>query len=224
MLRLLASLALLFCLTSTTLCAQDLEVPPATEATLVLHAPQSCRIGELVRFDVSESIADSFRWLLVPDSITDFLVYDEGQRAVFSARAAGEYRFIVACAKGGTVDVVTIVVRCIGPPAQPTTDSLAKWIPFWLWATPMPQDQCEALAAGFEDLASRKTEFEDSGEWIKATAKNNREILGDNLEAWKPMLDKIGAVLVKKAQSGELSTPEDHAQIWLEVAEGLRDR
>lgn len=218
----LAYLAILICMTMPILAQDSAPQPiPSAEAKIVLVTPSVCRIGELVRMDVSESVADSFKWALVPQT-PDFLVYDDGARAVFSARAAGEYRFIIACAKGGTVDVVTVVVRCIGPPAQPDTDSLSKWIPFWLWTTPMPQEQCEALAAGFEDLASRKTEFEDSGEWIKATAKNNRDILGDNLEAWKPMLDKIGDVLVKKAQSGELATPEDHAQVWLEVAEGLR--
>jgi hypothetical protein len=192
------------------------------EAKVVLDAPSVCRIGELVRLDVSESTADSFKWLLVPDSV-DWLTYEDGARAVFSARTAGEYRFIVACAKGGTVDVVTHVIRCIGPPERPEDNNLAKLVPYWMWNESLPKDEVSALAASFEDLAARKAEFEDSGDWIKATAKANREVLDDNLEAWKPMLDKIGAELVRRAESGTLSTPEDHAQTWLEVAEGLRN-
>jgi hypothetical protein len=123
-----ASVALLFCMSVPTLAQQDDFNRPAvdqieSQAKVVLVAPSKARVGELVRFDVSESIADSFQWIMVPDSV-DFETYDSGRKAVFSARSDGDYRFIVACAKDGTVDVVTHVVRVSGPPAQPETESL----------------------------------------------------------------------------------------------------
>lgn len=219
---LLASLALLFVLTTPTLVpSQDTEPVPA-EAKLVLVAPDSCRVGELVRFDVSDSTADSFKWLLIPVT-PDFEIYDEGRKAVFSARVEGEYRFVIACAKGGTVDVITHVVRVIGPPNMPTTDSLTAWIPFWNWHEMLPKQECDLVAESFRSVASRADELKTPEDWLRATAEANRDALGDRLDAWKPMLNKIGAALRKQAESGALSTPEDHAKAWLEVAQGLKD-
>jgi hypothetical protein len=169
---LVASIALLLCLTSATFCASDTEVTSA-EAQVMLVAPRSARIGELVRLDVSESTAD--------------------------------------------------VVRIIGPPPMPSDDSLAAWIPFWNWSAGLPQAECEQLAASFEAVAAQKDRLTTPEEWIVATAEANRKVLGDRLDAWTPMLDKIGANLMKRAESGALSTSEDHAKVWLEIAQGLRN-
>ena len=192
------------------------------EAKIVLVAQSTARIGELVRLDVSESTADSFKWLLVPDSVTDFLTYNAGARAVFSGRMAGEHRFIVACSKDGTVDVVTHVVRVIGPPAQPTSDALTERLPYWNWTLNLPADECMMLADSFEGVAAMAFELDKPSDWIKATAEANRSVLGERIGAWAPMLDRIGAVLKKRAESGALSTPEEHRNMWLEIAAGLR--
>ena len=221
--KVFASIALLL-LASATLCAQEPVNPPAPplEAKIVLKAPSSAvRVGELVRLDVSESTGDSFRWLLIPDSITDWEVYAEGRKAVFSAREPGEYRFIVACALSDSVDVLTHVIRVVGPPTAPTTDSLTSWIHYWMWSYELPRDQAEALADSFSTLAARNDLIEPQ-DWIKATAEANREALGSDIDAWVPLLDKIGSALLKKAQDGELMTPEQHAAVWMEIAEGLR--
>lgn len=218
----IASFILLTVLT-TPILAPAQETEPATEAKVVLTAPSVSRIGELVRFDASASVADSLEWLLVPQSCPDFEVYDNGRKAVFSARMEGEYRFIVACAKDGTVDVVTHVVKVVGPPPMPTTDSLSEWIPFWNWAEMLPKEECDLLAASFEAVAALSHELDTPEKWMEMTAKANRNALGDRLEAWKPMLNKIGAALKKKAESGALTTPEDHEKAWLEIAQGLRN-
>lgn len=217
----IASLALLFCLAVPTLAPAQED--PVVEAKVVLIAPSQARVGELVRFDASDSVADSFKWLLVPQSCPDFEVYDAGRKAVFSARMEGEYVFIVAVAKEGTVDVVRHVIKVVGPPPMPVTDSLAEWIPFWNWAEMLPQDECKALAASFEEIAARQDELTKPEDWLRATAEANRAVLGDRLPAWKPMLDKIGTALRKRAESGALATPEEHAAAWLEVAKGLRN-
>ncbi len=230
-----ASLAILLCLTTPPLAQSDPDVnPPATppevtrpldeqaEAKIVLVAPTSCRIGELVRFDVSASSATSFKWILTPDA-RDFLVYDAGARAVFSARTAGEYEFIVACAKGDTVDVVRHVVTILGPPPMPQTDSLTDWIPYWNWPLDLPRAEIESVAASFEEIAAQSDDFEDIGDFIKATAKASRKALGDRVEAWKPILDKVGANLSEKAESGAMTSPEECRAEWLKVAEGMRN-
>lgn len=229
--RKLASLAILLCLTVPFLAPTETQPPTlvaqdsseTAEAKIVLVAPSTARIGELVRLDVSESTASSFRWLLVPDSVTDFLTYDSGARAVFSARKAGEYRFIVACgAEDGSVDVVTHVVKVLSPPNPPASDNLAEWIPYWNWTLDLPEEECRALAESFEAIADRSEELPKPQDWIDATAKANREVLGDRIDAWTPMLDKIGMKLLNMAEAGILQTPEDHAKVWREVARGLR--
>lgn len=209
--------ASLFFFIPTLAIAQEPPVP--TEAKIIVNAPDEARVGELVRFDVSESVADSFKWLLVPDS-DDFEVYDSGRRAVFSARLKGNYRFIIACAKDGTVDVITHVVTIIGPPPSPTSDSLAEWIPIWIWEEGLPRDEALTIADNFEKVASQP--LVEPEEWIKVTAEANKMALGDRLEAWKPVLDKIGQVLHKRAEQGKLTTPEKHVEVWMEIAKGLR--
>jgi hypothetical protein len=211
-----ASIAFLL-LTSASLCAQDPVDPPALplEAKIVLVAPDSITVGELARFDVSESIGESFRWIMVPDS-NDFEIYDGGKRAVFSARKPGDYRFIVACALGDTVDVVTHVIHVKGPLAEPTTNSLAEWIPYWRHQLNLPAN--EVLAVGFASIAANADDLPTPEEWISATATLTRSVLGDDLEMWQPLLEKIGKALGNM----QLQTPEAHAAVWMEIADGFR--
>ena len=187
----------------------------------MLDAPDAATVGELVKLDASQSVADSYKWIILPES-DDFLVYDGGARAVFSAREPGEYRFVLAVAKNGTVDVITHVVTVRGPPKPPTTNDLAAWVAFWTRTSRLPREEALALASSFESVASRVDTLKTPKEWIKATAEANREALGKNITRWVPLLDKIGAALKKMAETGLLETPEQHAKVWLKIAEGLR--
>ena len=219
--KLFASLLLL--LTSATFCVAQEPADPVVpsqskEAKIVLEAPSAARVGELVRFDVSASVADSFKWLVVPQTV-DFEVYAEGRKAVFSARMPGEYEFIVACAKNGTVDVVRHVIIIRSPPSHPATDSLEEWIPFWAYSLTLPSSDAEKLAAVYEEVAAANHQKPE--DWIEATAAATRAS-NINLELWKPLLKKIGEALLKKAQEGKLTTPEQHKAQWLEIAAGLR--
>jgi len=229
-----ASFILLLCLASATFCvatkgttpplAQEtnrVEVPGPNQAKLVLVAPTSARIGELVRLDVSESIAVEFRWLLVPDSV-DFLVFDSGSRAVFSGRKAGEYQIIIGCAVDGTLDVISHTIRVVGPPEMPTNGAFDELIPYWMWSDPLPSEECMALADSFESIVARIEELPTPTDWIEATSQATRTVLGDQIDVWSDMLEKIGNELLRKAQAGELTTPEEHRKVWLEIAEGFR--
>ncbi len=216
-----AFLLLLLCLISATFCVAPKGKPLAQEAKLVLVAPTSARIGELVRLDVSESIAVEFRWLLVPDSV-DFLVFDSGSRAVFSGREAGEYQIIIGCAVAGTLDVISHTIRVIGPPEVPANGAFDELIPYWMWSDPLPSEECQALAASFESIAARVDDLSTPTDWIEATAKATRTVLGDQIDVWSSVLEKIGNELLRKAQIGELTTPEEHRKVWLEIAEGFR--
>lgn len=186
------------------------------QAQLTIQAPDKAKIGELVKFDVSESVADSFKWTVKPTT-DDFLTFDDGARAVFSGRKAGTYQFIIACAKGGTVDVLIHTVTVEGPPTKPTTNSLVEWIPYW--GRDMPTDEAQALAQSFRKVTEANLMAPE--DWIKTTAQANKVALGENIDDWKFVLDKIGQVLEKRAEDGSLSTPDEHKALWLEIARGL---
>jgi hypothetical protein len=193
---------------------------PQDAAQIVLNAPSTARVGELVRLDASDSSADSFKWLLVPESV-DFEVYAEGRKAVFSAREKGEYLFIVAVAKGSTVDVKTWVLHVIGPPDEPVEGAnIADFVVFWLWPMQVPQEQKLALADNFDRISGLN--LVDAREWVYETQKSNREVLGDAISVWEPFLRQLGAKLEQLATEGNLTTPEQHAQVWKDIANGLR--
>jgi len=196
-------------------------VGDAEVAKVVIEAPTKGRVGELIRFDLTQSEADSIKWLLLPESV-DFEAYEDGRRAVFSARSPGDYMFIIAVAKGGSVDVVTHTVKIEGPPERPEGQSLVDWIPYWLYPMQLDSNQALLLAASFEEVASRITAISTPKGIIEATAEANRAALGDNLVTWKPLLAKIKATLEHRAKNGTLATPDQHKETWREIAKGLR--
>jgi len=225
---------------SLTVLKDDEEVNPAADvAQVVVNAQELGEVGELIRFDVSESKAESFKWLLVPESV-DFEVYDNGKRAVFSARRPGEYMFIVACAYKDTVDVTTHVVTIIGPDPQPDPDgpddeypvvpkpaegaSFVEWMPYWCSQAKRPKDETMRLAASFESVAATISAGVNTTpqEIIAATGEANRQVLGASMQAWMPVLQNLQAELKTRAEVGTLTTAEQHAETWREIAEGLR--
>ena len=202
----------------------DGDTPLAREtvdAKVAIDAPTRGRVGELIRFDLTRSEADSIKWLLLPDSV-DFEVYQEGRRAVFSARAPGSYMFIIAVAKAGTVDVVTHTVKIEGPPPKPESTSLTEWVPYWLYPMQLDPKLALKLAVSFEEVSDRITALSTPKGIIEATAEANRAALGDELDTWKPLLKKIQASLANMARAGVLTTPEQHKETWLQIAKGLR--
>lgn len=203
-------------------------------AHIALVAPDKGLVGELIRLDVSTSIADSFKWLLVPDSV-DFEVYDGGRRAVFSARKVGSYMFVVACAKDGFVDVMTHVVHIVNPgDPDPTIEypvvekpspeaGLMAWIPYWCAEAKREPGEALALAESFESIAAAIAggAYTTPEEISQATGQANRVALGESLANWMPVLSKLQTELKRQADAGHLKTPEQHAKIWREIAEGL---
>ena len=202
-------------------------------AKLIINAPIEAEIGELVRFDVSASCAKSFKWVLVPKS-GDFEVYDGGKRAVFSARKRGEYLFIVACAYENTVDIVTHTIR-VGNPipkpgdypvvSKPEADApFSRWLPYWCSLTVRTEAETRKLADSFDGVAANIAAgvYTTPEEIIKATGEANRQALGDSLESWKMVLLSLQNEFKARADAGTLASPEQHADMWREVAAGLR--
>ncbi len=202
-------------------------------AKIIIKASSEAEIGQLVRLDVSASKAESFRWLLVPNS-ADFEVYADGKRAVFSAREAGEYMFIVACAYKGTVSVSTHTIRVGNPTPRPgdypiverpsTGAAISGWVPYWCSLTGRPEKETRVLAESFEGIASTISAGVNTTpqEISEATGNANRQSLGDSIEAWKPFLLSLQNEFKNRATAGTLVSAEQHAEMWREVAKGLR--
>lgn len=194
---------------------------PVPTAKIVLNAPSTARVGELVRLNASESTADSFKWVLVPESV-DFEVYAEGKKAVFSARTAGTFQFVIAVAKNGTVDVIVHTVRIIGPPAQPEDiRDVASHIAFWLWDAQVSDEEKIALADAFDKVAEDMPG--EAQEWIYATKRAVEDALGDAKPRWDAFLKELGGYMQQLGEAGIMIEPEEHAQIWREIAQALRE-
>lgn len=216
----------------------DLDI--VGEAVVVITAPKEVKLGKLVVLDVSESTGNKFKWMVVPET-EDFLVIDDGRRAVFSSGVPGEYMFIVACAAGDSVDVKKHIVRILGisppPPIDPIdpvnppnpihiTSELGKKVTSWCEKVQSPTRSSEArqLAGGFESVASQI----DAGiltsayEIIQSTTDANKGALGDRLQVWIPFLRGLQSELEQRADDGTLVSPAQHSVAWKEIAKGLR--
>jgi hypothetical protein len=192
-----------------------------TTAKIVLDAPSSARVGELVRLDASESSADSFKWVLVPESV-DFEVYAEGRKAVFSARAPGEYLFVLGVAKGGTVDVITFRIKVVGPPDAPQdVGDVAGHVRYWLWTVQASDESREALAQAFERVAHMG--LSEPSAWIYETKRAVDEALGLDKPQWDDFLKKVGGYMGELGNAGLMIEPDQHRDVWLQIAASLRE-
>lgn len=205
------------------------------EAEIIIIAPTEVKIGELVILDVSQSIANEFEWMIVPET-DDFLIIDDGRRAVFSSGVAGEFMFIIAGAVGDSVDVKRHVVRVVGntPPPEPVdpidpddpVSALSEKVGSWCGKIQSPTRTSDAtkIAAAFESIAAQidAGTLTEPHKIVLATSKANREALGDQLQAWIPFLRSLQAELEQQADDGLLVTPAQHSVTWKEIAKGLR--
>ena len=192
-------------------------------ARVVLKAPDKAKVGQLVVLDVSESVAANFKWVL-NSKTTNFLVIDGGKRAVFSAEAGGDFTFVVAAAKGDTVDVVIHTIKVAGGPASPT-DDLPTRVASWCGGveSPTKRDDALKLAQSFSSLSAVITTEMAPEDIMEATKKSNRDALGDNLKHWTPFLDGLGAEMTKLSAAGQLNDAESHKRVWKTIAESLDD-
>lgn len=217
---LIASLVFLgLCLPACTPAEQPKQL--AGSVKVVLTAPVTARVGELVRLDASGSDATAFKWLVVPETV-DFEMYDNGKKAVFSARGPGDFLFVLAVAKEGEVDLVTHKIHIVGPPIAPpdATASVGEWVSFWLWDLQVTPESKVKLADNFDRIANMN--LTEARDWIYETQKSNRDVLGGEITAWEPFLKNLGGLLGTLADEGKLATPEDHARVWSEIAAALR--
>jgi hypothetical protein len=199
------------------------QIVPDGGAHITLKAPVNAKIGQLVVLDVSESVASTFKWELRSKN-TNFLVIDNGKRAVFTAEVGGEYLFVVAAAKGDTIDVVIHTIKVAGGPAQPTEDVAAK-VAQWCAKIDYAQkrDDLLKLAQSFSSVSAIISDQMTPADIVDATKKSNRDALGTNIQNWVPFLEGLQAELKALSESGKLPDSASHQKMWRAIADGLKE-
>jgi len=214
---------------------QEPVEPVEPVAKIVLKAPAKAEVGELVRFDLSDSTAQSFTWILIPESI-DFVQYDDGRRAAFSARKPGTLMFFISCAYEGSSAAIVHTIMIIGPkvpdPVVPDSSIIkpgvnadfSQWIIYWCAVNKCAKNEAAALAVSFESVAAQINAgiLQRADSIITTTAKANKAALGESLLQWLPVLQELQSTMKTMASRGALSTPDQHQALWLTIAKGLR--
>ena len=190
-------------------------------ASVILKAPTKAKVGQLVVLDVSGSNANSFKWKL-NQATSNFLVIDSGKRAVFSAETPGSYTFVIAGAKGDSVDVkvhtITVGDGTIDP-SQDMSTKVAAWSEPVM--SPTKKDDAVRLAKSFATVAGDIKDDTTPDEIVEATKKSNRVALGDNLKNWEPFLTQLQAELKAASAAGKLTDAASHKKMWTSISDGL---
>lgn len=186
---------------------------------VVLVAPDTCEVGELVKLDATASVVDGLTWQIIPDT-PDFEVYDSGRRAHLSARVGGEsFLIILAGAKDGVPFLYHKTIKVNGAPI-PLTGLTAK-VKRWLTLLPDGTNRDAkllAMAGVFQKISEQEI---DTTDILKTTALANSAVLGESLTTWKPFLDELGKYLDAKVVDGKLSTRDHYQTTWASIARAM---
>jgi hypothetical protein len=163
------------------------DAPTPAVADIVLEAPETGSIGELIRLDATKSKSEELVWDIDPET-SDFEAV--GKRAFLSSRTPGRYLVLIAGVANGKPVLKKHEVVIEG--ATPT--GLDSKIKSWLGQVRSENGKQEALqlASTFRALANAEIAPD---KMLEATARATNQTLGDSLEAWKPFLDSLGAYL-----------------------------
>ena len=198
-----------------------------------IAGPSEAQIGELVRLQVK---GDQVKWQVLP-SVPDLETYGAAnEKAVISFRRAGEYTIIAAVLSDKTVSLQTIKIVVGGftptpgpgpgpgpnnPPVGPKVDAeLTAKVKTWASESKVDKQRAATLAANFSQVANEINagSLKTTGEIINRTATLNQSL---DLNGFDGVMAKIQAYLTQQADSGILSTPEQHVNVWFSIASGL---
>jgi len=218
----------------------------ATEGTpqVIVDAPDSVFIGDMIVIDLSDSIGNGFDLRIIPEPSV-VRVFNEGRIITASTGDKPiEYLFIFSCAIADKSDVKTKVIRVEQrtppappkppkPPKPPTPpkppvepDSLLGRVITWCEdvQSPTARDDALKLQQSFSTLAMviESGAFSDVAQIMSATKESNADALGANKVHWDPFLDKLAEELRTMFDAGQLPTIESHSKVWTTVSKGLQ--
>jgi hypothetical protein len=196
-------------------------------ATIIITGPTEIKAGQLARLDVSKSLGSVFKWKILPEG-TDFEAYDGGKHVIFTSATSGEFTFIVASARDNAVDVQTFVIKVgegVSPaPITPASGMAGKVIELSkLVTSTTKKSEASKLSAGFASVAKQiqDGQLTTVDQIIAAQKAANVAAVGTNTQAWVPFLEGLQKEMKTQAEAGLLVTPEQHATLWRQIAEGL---
>ncbi len=205
------------------------DTPNVEKPEVVIEAPKSVKVGDMIVIDLSKSIGTGFDMIIIPEP-PQVKVFDDGKVVVTATGyKTTEFLVIVACALDGKSDVKTQTIKVVGPqpvvPVNPGENMLGKVQEWCAGVTsPTQRDDAIKLSQSFASLASviENGTFQTPAEIIAATKTSNRDALGANLEHWIPLLDGLMNELKAMSKAGMLPDAKSHGPVWRSVSEGLK--
>lgn len=210
---------------------KDDNTPREDKAEVVIKAPDKVKVGDMIIVDLSESLGGGFDYAVEPTP-PGLRTFNKGKIIVCGTGDKNvTYTFSVSCALAGDSDIGIHKIKVTGaqapgPPVNPGQNIIEK-VKDWASEIESPtlRDDAIKLAQSFSSVSIiiEQGTFESTKALITATATSNRDAVSGNLEHWTPLLDSLMRELKAMAQLGILSDVTDHARIWKEVAQGLRE-
>ncbi len=205
------------------------QAPGKAEVNIV--GPDRVKIGDLITIDLSASIGAGFDYEVFPKP-PGLRTFDEKRVIVCGTGDKNiTYTFVISCALDGDSDVAIHRVKVygakeVGPspnPGQNIVEKVSEWASDV--QSPDKHDDAIKLAQSFSSIAIiiDQDAFDSPLALIKATSTSNRDALGDNVQHWAPLLNKLMVELEAAAKLGLLPDTKSHSRIWKDVAQGLRE-
>lgn len=185
-------------------------------AEIKLDSPDSCVVGELVTLDASESTCEKLQWQVLRvdpglEECIDFKPF--GKVACFSSRQPSIWLVIISgVAADGSPEMTTHKLLVEGK-SGPLL-GLGSKIKTWSKLVETEREVALKLAQSFRAISNADI---PADKFLEATAKANKQALGEALEAWMPFLDRLGDYLDENSPN----TTEGYQKLWIEIANGI---
>ncbi len=185
--------------------------------------------GQLVILELGDdTVGSNPVWKVTPDLGENFRA--EGRRAFVVFPESRTYKIFVAVAQNSTLDMKEYDVVAGASKAKRTATAkvgFPQTVDSWVAQVQSPgvDDERTRLAQSFETIASLIDAgvLKEPQQIVEATAKSNATALGASKPLWDAtFFASLKAELGSRAKAGSLTTPEQHAAMWREIAAGLK--
>lgn len=138
----------------------------------------------------------------------------------------GRWAIVLAVGDPPRVEIVYLAVQPGPGPAPPGPEIPEAQRLAWEWLAVVPEGarkRTSALAAAFRNVAERieKGELTEPAAIIQASTEANRQALAGDRNAWLAWFEKLRTYMNSLAETGKLKTPQEHAKLFKEIANGL---
>lgn len=205
------------------------QAPGKAEVNIV--APDRVKVGDLIILDLSGSIGEGFDYEVFPKP-PGLRTFDNKRIIVCGTGNKNvTYTFVISCALDNDSALAVHRVKVYGAqetgpspnPGQNIVEKVKEWASDI--QSPNKYEDCIKLAQSFSSIGIiiDQDAFDSPLALIEATATSNRDALGDNVQNWAPLLNRLMVELKAAAELGLLPDTKSHSRIWKDIAQGLRE-